>query len=178
MDKIRIVLLAFLAIIIFSGCSTLGDNFFIINYEDQPVNIKYMYYTSDNITNSTDFEYEPKSFVLFADTILPKKVFKQFPYKSNLYFDSLDINMIDSLNYEFDIPSKSTIRIAPIYYGDNIEYVILNHTDTIKFVTEYPKVENEELNSRKIIVYKPRIVGDTYYKLNIRLSEISEILEE
>lgn len=178
-NKKRIIQIAILMNVFFYGCASLGENFFVVNYEDQPVNIKYIYYSSDNITNSTDFRYQPQAFVLLADTILPEKAFKQFPYKSDIYFDSLDVKMIDSLSYEFNIPSKSTIRVAPIYYGDNIEYLILNNKDTIKFMAdEYSKLANEDLVEKKIIKYKFKLMGDSYYVLNLKLNEIEEILNK
>lgn len=175
MSKSRINQLVILLGVLLTGCSSLGDNFFIRNYEDQAVSVNYIYYKSDN---STDFRYIPKSFVLVSDTLLNKKVLKQFPYKSDQHFDSLDVNMIDSLSYQFNMPAKSTIRIAPVYYGDNIEYIIINKTDTIKFISEYPKIENEELKNQGFVIYKPRLIGDNYYILNVNADTISKILGE
>lgn len=178
MHNRRIIQLIIVLGVFLTGCASLGDNFFIRNYEDQAVNIKYIYYTSDNITESKKFRYQPKSYVLISDTLLKKKVIRQFPYKSDLHFDSLNVQMIDSISYQFDMPAKSTIRIAPIYYGDNIEYIIINNTDTIKFIPDYPMIENEELDYQGSFNYKPRLVGDSYYILNVETKKISRILSE
>jgi hypothetical protein len=162
--------------IFLTGCSSLGDNFFIQNYEEQPIQIEYSYYTYDNGTNTTDFAYPPKNYVLMSDTMVTKKVIRQFPYKSWLYFDTLAVSMIDSLTYQVEMPANSSLRIAPVYYGDNIAYVRIDETDTIQFSPEYPKVRNVALKTEKVVVFKPRLVGDTYYILNVRKHR--KVLEE
>jgi hypothetical protein len=177
MKKNRISQLIILASIFLTSCGSLGDNFFIRNYENQSVHIKYIYYSHDNITNSTDFRFQPKSFVLFSDTLLNKKQLRQFPYKSYLYFDTLHVSMIDSITYQFDMPARSTISIAGVYWGDNIEKIIINKTDTITFITDYPCVECEEFITQGLIKLKPKLVGDSYYLLNLNQDEISKILK-
>ena len=176
MKKINHIII--IASIFLVSCGSLGQNFFIRNYEDQLVNIEYKYYDNDNITNSTQFRFQPESFVLFSDTLLNKKPIRQFPYNSHLYFDTLNVEVIDSTTYQFEMPARSTIRIAPVYWGNNIKCIIINKTDTIKFITDYPCIENEEFKTQGLIKYKPRLVGDSYYLLDVRQDEISEILKE
>jgi hypothetical protein len=85
--------------------------------------------------------------------------------------------MIDSTTYQFKMPARSTIRIAAVYWGDNIEYIIINKTDTIKFITDYPCIENEEFKTQGLIKYKPRLVGEPYFILDVKQDEITEILK-
>jgi hypothetical protein len=164
--------------IFFTGCATLGNNFFIRNYNDQSVHIKYIYFDQDNITNSSDFRYQPESTVLKSDTLLKKKVFGQFYNKSYPYFDSINVDMIDSLQYQFDMPARSTIRIAPVYYGENIACIIINKRDTIKFNTDYPFIEIEALEEQEIFETNLGLLNYSYYLLNVRPEEITEILEK
>lgn len=176
MNKNRIVQFGALLSILLTSCSSLGESFFIKNHEDKAVSIKYSYFKND--IDNLGVAHQPKNYVLVSDTLLKKKVLKQFPYKSDIYFDTLEVQKVDSLSYEVEIPAKSTIRIAPIYYTLNVEYVILNNSDTIRFVSEYPHIENDEFTVQDIIKYKPRLLADSYYILNIKLDEISWILGE
>jgi hypothetical protein len=178
MKKNRIGQCILLASIFLTGCASYGSNFFIKNYEDQSVHIKYIYFDQDNITNSSDFRYQPESFVLISDTLLNKKALRQFPFKSYYDCDSLNVDMLDSTKYQFDMPAKSTIRIAPVYYGDNIEYIIINRSDTIKFIPDYPYIEIEALEEQEIFDSRPSMVGSSYNLLNVREAEIAEILKE
>lgn len=173
MKNYWIVAAVFFIVFLLTSCSSLGENFFIRNYENETVNVKYIYNQYEN--DSSNFDFPTRNFVLVSDTILNKKVLNQFPYKSHLYFDTLKVNRIDRFIYELEIPAKSTIHISPIYYINNIDQIIINNSDTIRFVSEYPYVENGEFIDQRIIKYNPRLIGDSYYILNLKLKEIARI---
>lgn len=115
-----------------------------------------------------------------ADNLLGKKIFKRFPTgNTRSYFDTLQCIQKDSLTYVFNIPAKSTISILPVYaYGDNIEYVIFNSTDTIRFMYDYPCIENETIKERKLAINKQGLLGTGYFLVNLKLEEIENALKQ
>jgi len=169
--------LIFIGLLVVS-CSSVGSNFFIENLENKSVKIQYNYYSEDPSGFKTEILSPPADYILFSDTLLPKKVIRQFPYKGNLYFDTVANSRLDTFSYVFEMPAHSIIRIAPIYYSDNIESIVINEKDTIRFNSDYPKVEVEALVDNKIVRYKPRIIGDSYLILSVRLVEIEKCLKD
>jgi len=166
------------AVLFLTACTSYGSNFFIRNYEENTVTIQYKYFEFDNISKSTVFDYQPKDFVLQSNQILSNKVLKNFPYKASKYFDTIPVQKIDSLNYTFSIAPQNTTHIAPVFmYGENIEYIIINNTDTIKFKSDYPNVEAEALFDEKLFQGKGLFLGQRYI-LNLKLDKIKAILNQ
>ncbi len=178
MKVLQIFVVILIAVLFLTGCTSYGSNFFIRNYEENAITIQYKYFEFDNISKSIVFDYQPKDFVLQSNQILPNKVLKNFPYKASKYFDTIPVRKIDSLNYTFNIAPKNTIHISPVFmYGDNIEFIVLNNTDTIKFKSDYPNVEAEELYVNKLFQGKGVFVGQRFI-LNLKLDKIKAILNQ
>ncbi len=178
MKVLQLFVIILINVIFLTGCTSYGSNFFIRNYEENTITIQYKYFEFDNISKSNVFDYQPKDFVLQSNQILSNKVLKNFPYKASKYFDTIPVQKIDSLNYTFSIAPQNTIHIAPVFmYGENIEYIILNNTDTIKFKSDYPNVEAEELFDEKLFQGKGLFLGQRYI-LNLKLVKIKAILNQ
>jgi len=166
--------------ILLLACKGLDPKFFIQNYESQPVSVQYKYYEQGQFSDSIYFDYHPKLFVLVADTLLVKKIFKRFPTgNTRSHFDTLVCIQKDSLSYAFNIPARSTVALLPVYaYGDNIELLIFNGLDTIRFMYDYPSVENEALSEGKFANKKLGLLGTGYFLVHLKLKEIENALKQ
>ena len=172
--QVKILLLS---IIFLSSCSSSGSLFFIRNYEDENVTIHYKYYDADESLEKLD-RPTPTS-VQLANDILKKKQLAPF-FKTPTHYlpNELTLKVIDSLNYSFSIPAKSSIRIEPIYYySKNIEYIVLNQSDTIRFIDDFPGVENENLFYEDLFTKKFSLIGSGYSLLDVKLDEIKSNLK-
>ena len=163
-------------ILMLSGCATNGTKFFINNFEPESVSVQYKYYEKGQFSENSGFDYSPKSSVQVSKEILPKKILQKYPfYNSKSYFDSLAVKPKDAITYQCQIPSNSTLFIAPIYkYGQSIEYLILNEKDTIRFT---PKLKSK-LIEEKLAFYNNGLLGNPYFIVNIKLKEIKSFLNE
>ena len=158
---------------ILASCTSYGTKFFIRNYEPSTVDVQYKYFQKGQYSDSSGFDYKPKTYVLVSREILKPKILKNYPfYRTKTLFDTLRINGADDVYYKFAIPSKSTVSISPVYkYGASIEYLILNDRDTILFTEKYPKVLNTSLIDNKIVKYRMSIIGNSYYLVDLKLHE-------
>jgi hypothetical protein len=161
-------------ILMLSGCAASGTKFFIDNYESEPVSVQYKYYEKGQFADSPGFDYAPKSTVQVSKEIIPKKILRKYPfYNSKSHFDSLVVTPKAALTYQCQIPSNSTIYIAPIHkYGQSIEYLVLNDKDTIRFI---PKLQTK-LIEEKLAFYNNGLLGNPYFLVNLRLNEIEAFL--
>ena len=173
--NIKVMAVLGLAVIL-SGCGASGTKFFINNYENKSVSVQYKYYNQGQYSDSLGFDYAPKSTTQVSKEILPKKVLRKYPfYNSKSYFDSLTVNEIKPLTYQCQIPSNSTMYIAPIHkYGQSIEYLVLNNQDTIQF-TQALKIK---LIENRLAYYKNSFLGNSYFLLNLKLNEIGAFLKK
>jgi len=171
--KIYLILTIFL-----SSCYSGGSPFFIRNYEDEKVTVHYKYYDGD--AYKTKVDQPPPTSVMHAKEILKKKQLYPF-FRSPMHFYSgeLQVTMLDSLNYTFSIPPYSSVRIEPIYhYAENVEYMVLNQSDTIRFTEDFPGVEKETLFYEDLFKKKFSLVGSGYSLLDVKLKDIREALAE
>ena len=144
--------------------------FFIRNYEPSSVDVQFKYYPKGNYSDSSGFDYEPKTYVTVSNKILEPKIFRRYSYYgTKKLFDTLRIKGTDSVNNKFEIPAKSTVSISPVYkYGASIEVLILNDTDTIRFTEKYPKVINPRLIKNQVVKYRMSFIGNSYFLVNLK----------
>lgn len=156
------------------GCTSYGTKFFIRNYEASAIDIAYKYFPQGNYSDSSGFDYLPKTYVMVSKKILKPRILRNYPFNgTKALFDTLQLKDINSVNYKFEIPSKSTVFLAPVYkYGESIETLILNDKDTIRFTEKYPKVLNPGLIKNQIVKYRMSFIGNSYLLVNLKLPEI------
>jgi len=175
-----ITISVFSLIVLISGCAQYGSNFFISNYENKPVSVRYAYLEKGYYSDSAYFDISPKNYVMIADTLLSLKVMRKYPFSNTTsYFDTLTVDTTDLLNYKLEIPKRNTVFIAPVHnYGGSVDYLILNNLDAIHFKGDYPMIENEGLLESGFVTYNSRILGRSYYIVNVDLKEMEEILRD
>lgn len=162
-----------------SSCTGIGSKFFVRNYENKAVNVRYTYYNQAEFTDTTGFSYQPKNYVLVSNTLISKKIMRRFPYHTASYFDTLPVTKLNDLTYEVSVPAGSTIFIAPVFnYGDNVQSLDFNSDIHLQFVHDYPSVENQELRIQKLVKYRFSLVGNNYTLVNLKLAELDSILNK
>lgn len=174
----KISLFVILSCIVLTGCVSYGDTFFIRNHEENAVVVSYKYLPANDIQDAPD--YEPYAHVLIADSVLDRKFLKKVPYYQTMSsFDSLKVKGLQYGAQSFELAGKSTAYIRPIFmYGANLEYLVVNAVDTVKFMQEYPYVEEEEFRSRKLFVRKGPFWSSQYTIFDLDIPAIQEILYE
>lgn len=171
MKFIHILLIGLTAILF--GCASNGSNFFISNYEKEDVMLKYTYYGKGEFADALGFDHAPCNYVLISKQILDEKILKNYPFKNTKkYFDTLFVDQLDSLTFQFQLPKNSTVLIKPIHnYGDNIETLVFNG-DIILTLT--PEIKQQMIDDA-LMVDKISLNKEDYILVNLKIDELKYV---
>lgn len=166
------ILLIGLTAILFS-CASNGSNFFISNYEKEDVMLKYTYYGKGEFADSSGFDHAPTKYVLISNQILEEKIVKNYPFKNTKkYFDTLYVDQLDSLSFQFQLPKNSTVIIKPIHnYGENIETLVINN-DLILTLT--PEIKQQMIEDA-LMVEKNSLFKEPYILVNLKIDKLKYV---
>ena len=157
-----------------TGCVSYGDSFFIRNHESNPVTVSYRYFQNNGILDAPDRPASRNAWV--SDSLLPLKFLKKVPYYETLKsFDSVPALPDANGWITLKLPARSSAYIQPMFnYGENIQSLVINGADTIRFTKDYPVVEREDLKWEKLVRIKN--FGYSYRLVELKIKEIQAIL--
>ncbi len=171
MKLIHILLIGLTAILF--GCASNGSNFFISNYEKEDVMLKYTYYGKGEFADSFGYDHAPTKYVLISNQILEGKIVKNYPFKNTKkYFDTLVVEQLDALSFQFQLPQNSTALIKPIHnYGDNIESITINGELVLTLSSEI----KQQMIDDALMVEKNSMFKESYSIVNLKIVELKYV---